>query len=131
MAILCPALSSISGPKGVSHLTLHTPCNFPPCVCLQTSKPVNQHPPSTVRVFNTWKRTIKMGAHNCVPGFLNFGITNVSGCIIPCCGGHSVRGLQHWGEGEEQIFIFIRGRCCNCSYGLLRRCCFIPSVISL
>lgn len=30
-----------------------------------------------------------MGAHNCVPGFLNFGITSMSGWIIPCCGGLS------------------------------------------
>lgn len=42
-----------------------------------------------VDVFNTWRRTIKMGAHNCVSGFLIFGITNMSGWIIPCCGGLS------------------------------------------
>lgn len=48
-----------------------------------------------------------MGAHNCVSGFLNFGITNMSGWIIPCCGGLS-EVLQHWGEGEEQNHSWLR-----------------------
>lgn len=35
------------------------------------------------------RKTIKIGAYNHVSGFLNPGITNISGWIIPCCGGLS------------------------------------------
>ena len=35
------------------------------------------------------RKTIKIGAYNHVSEFLNLGITNTSGWIIPCCGGLS------------------------------------------